>query len=131
MRRLSIILSALFILLSLIGIGLFFTSLPGIIGGDSDGLVYLVVLLPLIYSSFILFRLTKDQEFCITHKFSVHLLTWPTIIAIIVSIIFAVTAVAAGEGLGLWAAIMALVFGILLATILSLIGFIVDFVRNK
>ena len=131
MRNIGIAISAIVATLGLIGVVLFFASLLGIFGGDSDGLVYLIVLPPLIYSTIIFIKLIKDKEFHKTHKFTLHLLIWSTLVAIVISIFFAITAIAVGEGLGLWVAILALVFGILFASVLSFIGFIIDSFRNK
>lgn len=130
MRKIGLIISGIIGCFGLIGVILFLASLPGIIGGDSDGFVYLLSLAPLIYSTMLFIKLIKNKEFDKTHKLTLHLLIWPSIIAAIISIFFAIMAMVSGEGLGLWFAIMALVFGLLISSILSLIGFIVDSVKH-
>jgi hypothetical protein len=131
MRKFGIAISGVVALLGLIGVILFLVSLPGIFRGDTDGLAYLFVLPALLYSIILFTKLIKDEGFYGTHKLTVHLLVWPVLLSVAVSIFYSIAALATGEGLGFAAAIFALIFGIFFASVLSFIGFLIDFFRNK
>lgn len=133
MRKISLIMSGLTIILSLCGVILFLTSIPNLLQGDTDSKIYLFSLLPLIYSSFIFFSLIKNREYHKTHKIAIHLLVWPTIVTVAYSLFSVILGIAySGDGLWAWAAIMVMAFGIMLSMVLSFIGFVLDFfLQNK
>lgn len=127
------VLSVIFIISALIGTIFFFVSLLSIFRGDTDGLIYLWTIPPLVYFIFFLTKLIKDNEFEKKHKLTSHLFIWPASLTIVMFIITFISALFAGTdaGLAMLAVVLFTIAGTVLTFVLSAVGLIIDYFRNK
>src|SRR3989344_6073896 len=131
MRKIGIFLSIFVGILGLACLGIFFSVLSKIMAGNDDGLIYLLGLFPLAYSCILLMRFIREKNFHETHRITIHLLLWPTLLSLAFALYMIFEAFRVGEGLGIWFAIVVFIIGLGVSTLLSFIGFIIESSINK
>ena len=132
MRTIGLVVGGIVACVGLGGVIIFFTSLnPASYGGTpGEGLPYLLSIIPLIYGVYLFTGIQKDPGFEQSHRMTLNLLVWPSLITLALSIFLYVSAMIADEGIGIFFAVVTLFIGIGVSSALSLIGFVIENKRN-
>ena len=98
---------------------------------DTDIYVYFFVIIPTVYCIYLFLKLLKEKDFYVNHKIASLIFIWGFIVTVVVAVLYIVLAFATGEGLGIWIAMLALIFGTFISSTLSLIAYLVELFVKK
>lgn len=98
---------------------------------NTRGVYFLIGLFDMIYSAFIFFSVFKFENFIKDYEFTLKLFIWSTTIILGISFFTLIGFLIAGVDKGVWIGILIAFFGGVVASIISLVGFVLDYSKNK